>query len=265
MAELFEVTDPAVTREVVAAYGAIAERATLARDVDARFAHEIRRLVPVDRLYAFEQRGPGCAPVLYEAPIPEPGLNAAVDAHSQRHYRSDPVNLAFAAAERPLARALVRADPSDIADASYRSEWFERPGIVQRLSVVKRFGDRWLVMNAARRRRIGPFQPGEIDLLVAVADLVLPLFATRHERSISQPCRAAPLSAEDLEARFSTLSAALTTRERQVCARLCLGMSAEAVALSLDIGQASVVTYRRRAYQRLGVCSAQQLGALVLG
>jgi DNA-binding CsgD family transcriptional regulator len=52
-------------------------------------------------------------------------------------------------------------------------------------------------------------------------------------------------------------------RERQVCARAAMGKSVAVTALELGIGEASVLTYRQRAYQRLSVKSALELRALV--
>ena len=63
----------------------------------------------------------------------------------------------------------------------------------------------------------------------------------------------------ELEERFADRCAGLTARERQVCARAALGLSVEATALELGIGKTSVLTYRQRAYQRLGVTSPFEL------
>ena len=64
--------------------------------------------------------------------------------------------------------------------------------------------------------------------------------------------------------RFGQLCPLLTQRELEVCARTVMGMTAEAIALDLSIGRASVLTYRQRAYGRLNVCSAYQLSTLIL-
>ena len=55
----------------------------------------------------------------------------------------------------------------------------------------------------------------------------------------------------------------LTPRERQVCARAALGMSVEATGIALGIAKTTVVTFRQRAYRRLGVTSPYELLALV--
>jgi len=66
-----------------------------------------------------------------------------------------------------------------------------------------------------------------------------------------------------LEERFAERHAELTLRQRQVCARAAVGMTVEATALDLGIAKTSVLTYRKRAYQRLGVTSSIELCALV--
>jgi DNA-binding CsgD family transcriptional regulator len=51
----------------------------------------------------------------------------------------------------------------------------------------------------------------------------------------------------------------LSERERQVCIGMLSGKKAEIIAEEIGIGQSSVVTYRQRAYQKLGISSRGQL------
>jgi len=73
----------------------------------------------------------------------------------------------------------------------------------------------------------------------------------------------AALTSEQLEERFARRWPALTPRERQVCARAAIGLSVEATAIDLGIAKTSVVTFRQRAYRRLGVTSPFELCGLV--
>lgn len=57
---------------------------------------------------------------------------------------------------------------------------------------------------------------------------------------------------------------ALTSRERDVCMNILQGLSSEAIAGKLGISLNSVLTYRRRAYQRLGITSQSELFSLVM-
>ena len=85
----------------------------------------------------------------------------------------------------------------------------------------------------------------------------------RAQADAIESALAAALSVEELEHRFAAHFAGLTPRERQVCARAATGMSIDATALDLGIARTSVLTYRRRAYERLNVNSPVELCALV--
>ena len=49
-----------------------------------------------------------------------------------------------------------------------------------------------------------------------------------------------------------------------VAARVLSGMTSEGIAADLGIGLQSVLTYRKRAYAKLGVCGQRELFALTL-
>ena len=102
---------------------------------------------------------------------------------------------------------------------------------------------------------------------------VLPLLAQRialHHRS-TPILGAADGRADGPEEEIRRLDALLgppldrlTSRERDVCLRVLLGDSSEAIALHLEIATSSVVTYRKRAYEKLRICSQSELFALFL-
>lgn len=73
-----------------------------------------------------------------------------------------------------------------------------------------------------------------------------------------------PLLSEKIAGRLAEQYPELTARERLVCGYTLAGYTAEAIALILGVGMSTVVTYRRRAYARLGVCNANQLIAPLL-
>lgn len=56
----------------------------------------------------------------------------------------------------------------------------------------------------------------------------------------------------------------LTERERQVCFRILLGYSSEAIGFNLGIATSTVITHRKRAYQKLGIVSQNELFSLYL-
>jgi DNA-binding CsgD family transcriptional regulator len=72
-----------------------------------------------------------------------------------------------------------------------------------------------------------------------------------------------PLDLEGLEHRLEELPMRLSERERQVCARAVAGSTIDDTALDLNIKKTSVITYRQRAYQKLGISRQSDLVALV--
>ncbi|HLY87344.1 MAG TPA: LuxR C-terminal-related transcriptional regulator [Acetobacteraceae bacterium] len=67
------------------------------------------------------------------------------------------------------------------------------------------------------------------------------------------------LSLQLYRQRLLALDRGLTGREIDVCARSLSGMTAEGIGLELEIKKSSVVTYRKRAYERLGISSQHEL------
>ncbi|MET4066851.1 DNA-binding CsgD family transcriptional regulator [Bradyrhizobium sp. S3.2.6] len=63
---------------------------------------------------------------------------------------------------------------------------------------------------------------------------------------------------QNLAALFATCAplSALTPREQEVCRHILLGLGSEAISQALGISLHSTQTYRKRAYERLGI-SAQ--------
>jgi len=189
----------------------------------------------------------------------EPGLVHLFPAYRKWYLPLDPVCDAYRAAPECSDVALQRVRPADIGSPGFRRRIFDEAGIVERVSVIQRGPQAWRVMNVARHTSDGCFSERELGALVGLACLVLPMLTLNRKRQ-SAPM---PLGVEELEGRFATRYGSLTVRERQVCARAAVGMSVEATALDLGIAKTSVLTYRRRAYQRLGVTSPFELCALV--
>lgn len=92
------------------------------------------------------------------------------------------------------------------------------------------------------------------DEIIAWAPVILALVASHARLSgrLADTSRAFE-SAAAIEQRLERNGAILTQRQRQVSARILLGMSTEGIALDLGIGIETVVTHRKQAYQRLGV------------
>jgi DNA-binding CsgD family transcriptional regulator len=209
------------------------------------------------RIYLYEATGPEDTSLQYFHG--EPGLVELFPAYRKWYLRLDPVGDAYRAAPDCSNVVMQRIYPSDIASSGFRRRFFDDAGIVERISIIQRGADAWRAINVARHASDGCCSDEELNSLIGLACLFLPMLPLNRKRK-SAPV---PLSVEQLEERFASRYRALTLRERQVCARAALGMSVEATALDLGIAKTSVLTYRQRAYQRLGVASPFELCALV--
>lgn len=208
------------------------------------------------RLYLYEARGDDDSRLRFHSC--EPGMNALFPLYL-RYRRLDPVCQAYRAAPHQGDIVMQRVRPLDIACSDFRQRFFDQAGIVERLSIVQRGAGEWRAMNVARHRDKGHFSDTEVGNIVGIASLALPLLTL--DDASSEKMQA--LGIDRLEERFASLCPALSRREREVCARAAKGMSVEATALHLEIGKASVHTYRQRAYRRLGISSPIELSALI--
>ena len=71
---------------------------------------------------------------------------------------------------------------------------------------------------------------------------------------------AGPMTLTMMQQRLAAVPGGLSARECEVCARAIAGLTIEGTALDLNIRKTSVITYRQRAYQKLGISSRQRAG-----
>ncbi|MCP5145242.1 MAG: helix-turn-helix transcriptional regulator [Gammaproteobacteria bacterium] len=211
----------------------------------------------VRRLYLFEANGQQENVLQYYSCEPE--VVDLFPTYCRWYQHLDPLSDAYLAAPECSDVALQRIYPDDIESIGFRRRFFDDAGIVERVGIVQRGNDAWRGMTVARHAREGRFSDEELDALVGLACLTLPMLPLNRKRGPSAP----PLTVDQLEDRFGRRYQQLTRRERQVCARAALGMTVEATARDLGIARTSVLTYRQRAYQRLQVNSPCELCTLV--
>lgn len=98
------------------------------------------------------------------------------------------------------------------------------------------------------------------------APILAPIIGKHLEINNSRLDASLALTSLDMIAEtLATSALSLAAREREVCARVIYGMSTTGIALDLEIGEETVSTYRKRAYQRLGISSQRELVIWYLG
>ncbi len=165
------------------------------------------------------------------------------------------------AAKASSAIVMHQQASEEITHAGYRAACYSNPKVSDRLSLLLQPADEiWLSINLYRDSAHAHFAAQEIAFIEAVAPLIG--HAARHHYALhGQHQLGIP---QLMLARVRSLCPALAKRELDVIRGVLEGRTAAEIADMLGIKPASVITYQKRAYQRLGISSQRQLFALCL-
>lgn len=183
-----------------------------------------------------------------------PDAEKRVALYVERFFRHDPAVREFRSVS-PGRSFAMRIAQHGIAAHDYRRLCFAGPGFAEKLSFGWRGTDYMLVLSFYRHSLSDGAAIAALEPLVA---LVMPVMIHHHRPVASEQALVV------VERRLCRSYPSLSRRERAVCARTILGETAQTTALALGIGTGSVLTYRRRAYDKAGVSSAGELVAAVL-
>lgn len=155
--------------------------------------------------------------------------------------------------------SLLRTIAADIRDPDYRRYCYQRGGISERLTLF----DAALPIVSVSGYRTVSRGPTTSQVAQRMADAGPTLIAAlrRHNELIDRATQSefSPSRGDLLEwARECGLSA----REAEVAAGLTMGQSQSDIAKSSGLALNSVITYRRRAYQKLKVADRRELRAM---
>lgn len=182
------------------------------------------------------------------------GVSERVSRYVRRFYRHDPAVDAIrrmAPGESFVQRISLRS----IIPHDYRAHCFTGPGFSEKLSFGWR-GDRYLIVVSfygtdAQDR-------GALGKLASLASTTLAILVRQY----------APIDrgnvVEILETRLRRSFPILSPREIEICARTIIGWKSAEISAELDVTAGTILTYRRRAYQKTGVRSANELVMSVL-
>jgi DNA-binding CsgD family transcriptional regulator len=176
--------------------------------------------------------------------------------------REQQLALPPAPARQPPTRLLLqRQRPGDIAHVEYREACYVSQHVAERVSVLARTGrDCWIATNLYRATSAPGFDDAEIAAFAGLA----PLFAASAAQHYATDTDGETVYRGAITADIGALCPALTVREREVLLRLLDGLTTERIAADLAIRPTTVVTYRTRAYEKIGVRSRRELFARVL-
>jgi DNA-binding CsgD family transcriptional regulator len=229
---------------------------------DALMGH-LRRIAAVDHCMVFAFKPDNTAQCLLTAGniAIGPDLGAAYAGHfhasdpnKEAIFRcdgaGDPILMPF------MARRMYRQD--------YRKLFFDDSGIVDKFAAAVWHDGVCVYTNFYRIEASGSYSAAQLAALNRVSPVVTAAVAKHFELARLAAPAAGDASAVLRHVFDLAPLNTLTTRERDVCSRILHGFSSEAIASELAISLNSVLTYRRRAYQRLGITSQNELFAIVM-
>ncbi|MBB4641453.1 helix-turn-helix transcriptional regulator [Rhizorhapis suberifaciens] len=192
--------------------------------------------------------------------------DGAVDVYLSGHWHGDPLMQKIR--DMPFHRqpALTRMDLDCLPPSGLRDLVFRRLDGKDRLMLSSSRGHRRIGCSMVRSDPRGMMPDDRVDAVVETADLVVTMVAKHAELSTRREAfEEALASTAEIAATMSKARVKLTNREVEVCARTLFGLSSHSTGLELGIGEESVKTYRKRAYQRIGISSARELLVWYLG
>jgi DNA-binding CsgD family transcriptional regulator len=217
----------------------------------------LRRHADVGHCMVFALSRAGAATCLLDAGnIPTGGDLGA--AYAGQFHESDPNRDALFEGEGGAPIMLPSFAPR-MYGARYRKIFFNDSDIVDKCATAIWTGDTCFYVNFYRITSQGRFGDAERARLQTIAPAIGASVA-RHFQQAATPD-------QNLATLFATRAplSTLTPREQDVCRRILLGLSSEAISQALGISLHSTLTYRKRAYGRLGISSQNELFSIVLG
>jgi len=221
----------------------------------------LRRVADVGHCMVFSFAGERQASCLLDAGNIPIGRDLGV-AYSGHFFLSDPNRDAILAGHADAAPVLLPTFARRMYSDSYRKIFFDDSDIVDKCATAIWVEDTCFYVNFYRITSQGRFAREDVQRLMAVA----PAVSAAVARHFQQDATAAGDPLLRLQALFANASpfAALTGREKEVCLRILSGFSSEAIACELGISLHSALTYRKRAYEKLGISAQNELFAIAL-
>ena len=173
------------------------------------------------------------------------------------YWKYDPANRL--AGNARAAELSARFGPREINEKAYRRDCYNNHDLVDRFSILRKRNQTTMRLNLYRSKSHGRFSDAQINTIVEVSNVLFAL-VTKHQ-DLSQ--HEEP-PAETARRRLLLAEPALSPRELDVCVGIVCGQTSEAIALSLCLSLNTVLTYRKRAYSRLGISTQNELMRLLM-
>jgi LuxR family transcriptional regulator, activator of tox operons len=191
----------------------------------------------------------------------KPIARDVAEKYLKHYWNHDPANRVCSRNSSANYEMAVRVFRTDIDHDAYRRDCYSAVDLVDRFSIIRHRGHETIRLNLYRSLQRGPFAAADVASVLESADVMFALLAKHDAQGLAAGLCG---GTESLVRRLTRIAPELARRERDVCIGIMEGMSSEAIALALGISINTVLTYRKRAYARLGISSHNELMRLVL-
>ena len=238
----------------------------------------LNKVTPVDHCVVFTFSEDGAGHLFTHGRMQVEEAQQLADDYVNHFHQQDPnfaqVSGAVEVCENSLIPHITEEDSAVAADFTpdfvYKNYFFDRHDLIDKASTVGKVEQGSVYCNFYRMGRSGPYSKKDWKLLESILPLITTLIST-HYRILQtsfagekRPYRNARSLVHNIISKNVSPFSQLTPRERQVCERILLGYTSVGIGLDLNIAQSSVVTYRRRAYEKLGISTQNELFTLCL-
>jgi DNA-binding CsgD family transcriptional regulator len=190
-----------------------------------------------------------------------PVARTIAEKYLKHYWEHDPANRICSRNTASSYEMAIRVFCQDIDHDAYRRDCYSAVDLVDRFSIIRHHGDETIRLNLYRSAQRGRFVAADMAPVLECADIMFALLAKHDEqRVVADPS----CEGDVLARRLRQIVPQLARRELDVCVGIMQGKSSEAIALALGISVNTVLTYRKRAYARLGITSHNELMRLVL-
>lgn len=152
-----------------------------------------------------------------------------------------------------------RHDFGRLKASAYQRRFYTGVGIIDKVSFIWRANTIAYYVNLYRTIRTGPYAAEEARALAVLAKLI-PSIVQLHGARLRLDTEIMRRHQPDLTARLvDLLGAKLAVQEAAVLSRIMMGLNTEGIASDLGLAPSSVITYRKRAYGKLGISTQAEL------
>jgi DNA-binding CsgD family transcriptional regulator len=248
-------------------------RALGSRSFEEQLVDVLNRVLPIDHCVVFTHSDDGVEHLFTHGKMPAARAQELADDYVRQYHAHDPVFREFTDGGDGRTDHVRPLDLDRDYDPAYRNHFFDRNDLIDKTSTIGRVEEGAVLCNFYRMGASGTYSSDDRRRLEHILPLVTALIAAHYRLVRKLP----PGGAEPPELRSRTRSLVhtivgkrvapfdrLTAREREVCERIVLGYTSIGIGLDLDIALSSVLTYRKRAYAKLGIGTQNELFALCL-